>query len=166
MVLFSQSPRSVSPEKAKEIFDALGPGVLKVAVSHTRSKGEMEMIVGEVAPDAVQVFDPDLRDLGCVKVIRAIGPGDPVPDDADALIIDTSHGKGKLYDEEFARKLVGSTNIPVILAGGLSPSNVADAIEKVRPFAVDVASGVEASPGKKDYDKVREFIRIAKGADI
>ena len=166
MVLFSQSPRSVSPEKAKEIFDALGSGVLKVAVSHTRSKGDMETIISEVALDAVQVFDPDLRDFGCVKVIRAVGPGDHVPDDADALIIDTSHGKGKLYDEEFARKLLGSTNIPVILAGGLTPANVADAIKKVRPFAVDVASGVEESPGKKDYHKVREFIRIAKEADI
>ena len=141
--------------------------MLKVAVSHTQSEDEMETIIKEVSPDAVQVFSPELRNFGShVLVIRAVGPGDPVPKDADALIIDSSHGKGLLYDQEFARKLVGSTEIPVILAGGLTPENVADAIEKVRPFAVDVASGVEKSPGKKDHRKVREFIRIAKEADI
>lgn len=127
----------------------------------------MERIIDEVSPDAVQVFCPELEDFGSrVLVIRAIGPGDPVPKDADALIIDSSHGTGMLYDEEFARKIVNSTEKPVILAGGLTPENVADAIDKVRPFAVDVASGVEASPGKKDARKVREFIRIAREADI
>jgi len=127
----------------------------------------METIIDEVSPDAVQVFCPDLWGFRSrVKVIRAVGPSDPLPDDADALIIDSSHGKGKLYNEKFARKLVRSTHIPVILAGGLTPANVADAIERVRPFAVDVASGVEESPGKKNHHKVREFIRIAKEADI
>lgn len=167
MVLFSRSPRSVSPAKAREIFDAAGEGVWKVAVTHTTSEDEMRIIFNEVSPDAIQVFCHDLRDFPShVKVIRAVAPGDPIPDDADALIIDSSHGKGVIYDEIFARKLVNSTDIPVILAGGLSPDNVSEAIERVRPFAVDVASGVEEFPGKKNPRKVRDFIRIARGANI
>lgn len=165
MVLFSRSPRSVSPAKAREIFNAVGEGVWKVAVTHTSSEDEMRIIFNKVSPDAVQVFCHDLRHFPSnVKVIRAVAPGDPIPDDADALIIDSSHGKGVHYDEEFARKLVSSTDVPVVLAGGLSPENVSESIERVRPFAVDVASGVEEFPGKKDPRKVRDFIRIARGA--
>ncbi len=71
-------------------------------------------------------------------------------------------GSGTLVDEELARQAVARAT--VILAGGLTPGNVAGLIARVRPFGVDVASGVEAAPGMKDHDKVRAFVRAAKSA--
>ena len=67
-------------------------------------------------------------------------------------------GTGQTFDWELAiqAKALGK---PIILAGGLTPANVADAIRKVHPYAVDVSSGVEASPGRKDHEKIREFMR-------
>lgn len=94
-----------------------------------------------------------------------------VPNKADshpALLIDTYHptlrgGTGETGNWEMSAKLAQS--IPgLMLAGGLTADNVADAVRTVRPFAVDVASGVEAQPGKKDHTLVRKFIRMAKSA--
>jgi len=167
VVLFSRSPRSVSPEEAKDIFAAAGPGVARVCVSHTIAENELEEMIRILEPDAVQIFCPTLypQDYG-VNVIRAVGPGDPVPDDADALIVDASHGSGKLFDEDFARMLVQSSRVPVLLAGGLTPENVAGAASRIRPYGVDVATGVEDAPGKKNPVKVRKFIGAAKGVKI
>lgn len=97
-------------------------------------------------------------------VIRVIQPGDPIPSSADAIIVDASMGKGTLYDQEYAKKIIKMSKVPVILAGGLNPGNVGDAIKAVQPYAVDVASGVESSPGIKDPEKVIEFIKNAKEA--
>ena len=67
-----------------------------------------------------------------------------------------------MYDPVFAREIMRQTPLPVILAGGLSPENVADAIQTIRPYAVDVASGTESSPGIKDPERLRAFIRNAR----
>ncbi|MEK7795218.1 MAG: phosphoribosylanthranilate isomerase [Candidatus Hydrogenedentota bacterium] len=72
-------------------------------------------------------------------------------------------GTGKTLDWDIARRVV-EIGKPVILAGGLTPENVADAIRAVRPYAVDVAGGVESAPGKKDHERIRSFIRNAKNA--
>ena len=73
-------------------------------------------------------------------------------------------GTGTPYDPDFARELVRESPVPVILAGGLTPENMAEAIRTVRPYAVDVASGVEVRPGVKDQIRVRAFIRAAREA--
>ena len=99
-----------------------------------------------------------------VRVIRVIGRGDPLPEDCDAVIVDDSHGGGREFDPAYAQEMVRRSKIPVILAGGLTPENVADAIRKVRPYAADVASGVEISPGIKDKEKVRAFIAACRSA--
>ena len=69
-----------------------------------------------------------------------------------------------VYDEEYASRVVRESRVPVILAGGLNPGNVALAVRRVLPYGVDVATGVEDAPGVKNERKVREFVRIAKGA--
>lgn len=81
----------------------------------------------------------------------------------DALLVDAYHpqrlgGTGEHADWSLARLLREQCAKPVILAGGLSPENVCEAIAQVRPFAVDVSSGVEATPGRKDHLKIREFV--------
>lgn len=88
--------------------------------------------------------------------------------DAQALLLDAHKlgqwgGTGETVDWGLAREIVAASPIPVVLAGGLRPENVAQAIEQVRPYAVDVSSGVEAGPGVKDRDRLRAFVRAAKG---
>lgn len=95
-------------------------------------------------------------------MIRAVRPGETLPYDCDAIIIDGSHGRGKPFDRAFARRIVRESPVPVILAGGLTPENVRDAIEGVHPYAVDVATGVEEQPGIKDKAKVRAFLRACR----
>lgn len=73
-------------------------------------------------------------------------------------------GTGKTVDWDFAAEFARLSRRPVILAGGLTPENVGEAIEKVRPYAVDVSSGVEASTGVKDHGKLRDFMQAARGA--
>ena len=156
------SKRTVPLPRAKEIFSAVGPFTTTVAVTHTQSEADLRAILA-LAPDAIQIFHPFLLspDAG-VRVIRAVGSGDPLPSDCDAVIIDESHGGGVAYDPAAARSAVQRSKVPVILAGGLNTENVGMAIRQVRPYAVDVATGVEVSPGIKDPLKVRAFIAACK----
>jgi len=162
VVLFSKSPRSVTPERAAEIFAAVGPFTTTVAVTHTNSEDHLAAILA-LHPHAIQLT-ADLAVPGDtpVRVLRALRPGDPLREDCDAVIIDGSHGSGTRFDAAYARSVVQHSRVPVILAGGLNPENVRAAIEAVNPYAVDVASGVERRPGIKDKEKVRAFISACK----
>src|SRR5512136_1289806 len=164
VVLFSDSKRSVSPGQAEEIFTAVGPFTTTVAVTHTKSPEDLAQIIA-LKPDAIQISHPFefSQDPGA-RVIRVIGRGDPLPEDCDAVIVDDSHGEGLQFDPGYARETVQRSKVPVILAGGLTPENVGEAIRRVRPYAVDVASGVEVSPGIKDKKKVRAFIAACRSA--
>jgi phosphoribosylanthranilate isomerase len=154
----------VTPARAREIFDAVGPFTATIAVSHTKSEKELRAMLA-LKPSAIQISHPFVfdEDPG-VAVIRVIGRGDPLPDDCDAVIVDDSHGQGKTFDLSYARDVVQHAKIPVILAGGLTPENVADAIRQVHPYAVDVASGIETTPGIKDRTKIAAFIAAARKA--
>ncbi|MFA4877348.1 MAG: phosphoribosylanthranilate isomerase [Methanoregula sp.] len=164
VVLFSDSPRSVTPLRAREIFDAVGPFTSTVAVTNTRSREELDQIIA-IHPDAIQIFHPFIFEKAPGPgIIRAIGPREPFPDDCSAIIVEESHGKGKLVDLSYAKKVVQLSKVPVILAGGLNPGNVAEAIKSVRPYAVDVATGVETSLGIKDPSKMRAFIQESRSA--
>ncbi|WP_321505389.1 phosphoribosylanthranilate isomerase [uncultured Methanoregula sp.] len=164
VVLFSDSPRSISPERAREIFDAVGPFTATVAVTHTRSREDLDRIFA-IQPHAVQIFYPfSFTKAPGPRVIRAIGAHDALPEDCSAIIVDESHGKGKGVDLSHARSVVQRSKVPVILAGGLTPGNVAEAIAAVHPYAVDVATGVEISPGIKDREKMRAFIQESRRA--
>ena len=167
VVVFSpMSKRSVPPERAREIFDSVGPFTTTVAVSHTTSPEDLEQILA-LHPDAIQISHPFVfREKLPVKVIRVIGRNDPVPTDCDAIIVDESHGSGKIFDLSHAHNVVQQSALPVILAGGLTPENVADAIRQVHPYAVDVASGIETAPGIKDHTKIAAFIAAARKSVI
>jgi phosphoribosylanthranilate isomerase len=164
VVVFSggSSRRNVTPHRAREIFDTVGPFTAKVAVSHTKSEENLQAMLA-LNPSAIQISHPFVfdRDPG-VAVIRVIARDAPVPYDCDAVIVDDSHGQGILYDLSYARKVVQHSKIPVILAGGLTPENVADAIWQIRPYAVDVSSGIETEPGIKDHKKIAAFIAAAQ----
>jgi phosphoribosylanthranilate isomerase len=164
VILFSDSPRCISPERAGEIFGSVGPFVTTVAVTHTKSRKDLNRILA-LRPGAIQISHPfAFPRRPPARILRVVGPGTTLPADADALVVDQSMGTGTPYDPGFARELVRSSPVPVILAGGLTPENVAGAVRSVQPYAVDVASGVEVRPGIKDHARVSEFIRAAREA--
>jgi len=162
VIVFTPSPRCVELSTVREIFDAV-PSLTRCCVAHDPSPEEMEAI-GALSPDAIQVPpSTPVPDSCTARIFRSIRADDPIPADADALVVDASRGSGLLYDAAFAVSVVRSAPVPVFLAGGLNPENVAAAARTVRPFGVDVATGVEYAPGKKDREKVRTFIQRAKG---
>ncbi|MGA2934677.1 MAG: phosphoribosylanthranilate isomerase [Methanomicrobiales archaeon] len=162
VILFSDSPRCVNPGRAQEIFGSVGPFTTTVAVTHTRSRRDLNRIIA-LRPAAIQISHPfNFPKRPPVRVLRVVAPGDPLPEEADALVVDGSGGTGRPYDPGFARDVVQRSRVPVVLAGGLNPENVEGAIQAVLPYAVDVASGVEIRPGIKDPSRVTEFIRAAR----
>jgi len=166
VVMYSPtSRRSIPDAKAREIFHALGPFVTRVVVTHTESENDLEKILA-LRPDAIQISHPFVFEKSPgVRVLRVIGRGEAVPADCDAVIVDESMGAGKTFDRDFAKNVVKTAKVPVILAGGLTPENVGQAIREIRPWAVDVASSVETAPGIKDHTKIAAFIRAAREAE-
>jgi phosphoribosylanthranilate isomerase len=163
VVVCSTSPRNVPLETASEILGQLRPFTAGVLVTHTQSREELLSAL-DLRPSAVQVSYPFIMPARTgVKLLRVVQPGGVIPVDCDAVVIDESQGSGRLYSPEFAKTAVRESGVPVILAGGLTPDNVKDAIDSVRPYAVDVASGVETRPGLKDPSLVSRFIQNAKG---
>ncbi|MDQ2985883.1 MAG: phosphoribosylanthranilate isomerase [Armatimonadota bacterium] len=121
--------------------------------------------------DSIQTISPRVSDItgGYVRVFRTGETDvDNIVAEADGpILLDAYHpdgygGTGTVADWDQAAETVLRCEHPVFLAGGLSPSNVGDAIRKVRPFAVDVSSGVELAPGKKGRDLVRDFVQAAR----
>lgn len=163
IVVCSNSPRNVPLDRASEILGQLRPFTAGVLVTHTRSMEELGSVL-DLHPTAVQVSYPFIiPDRNGVKLLRVVRPGGLLTSDCDAVVIDESQGSGRLFSPEFAKNAVRESVVPVILAGGLTPGNVRAAIADVRPYAVDVASGVETRPGVKDPGLVKRFIQNAKG---
>ncbi|HTP50789.1 MAG TPA: phosphoribosylanthranilate isomerase [Anaeromyxobacteraceae bacterium] len=172
---WSDSKRYISPSAAEAIVARLPPFVTTVGVFVNQPEGEIRAIASE---SGVQVFQlhgdepPDFCARLPLPVIKAI-PVDQVKAlsrllsyEVSAFLLDTPSrgfgGSGVPFDWSLAEGV--SEVAPVILAGGLTPENVAEAIRAVRPYAVDVASGVESHPGAKDPAKMARFIAAAKGA--
>ena len=177
---YLNSTRYLTPQEAASIATRVQPAVLKVGVFVSATAEEISGIAKAVGLDVIQLHgdedDNFIRIVGHTTekpVIKAFRIDtetsiDPVlRSDADAVLLDTATigefgGSGRAFDWN----LVGEDlkNRQVFLAGGLNPENVAEAISVVRPYAVDVASGVESAPGIKDPKKVRAFIENAKNA--
>lgn len=173
---FPGSPRNLALQRAEELMMNVPPFVDKVLVTTSDVTGSRMDEVRRMRPDALQLYgkDPDLRaarDMLGVRVIRPHqirnGAGSVETAGFDALLSDTfvrgkSGGTGKTSDWDACRKLREMiAPVPFILSGGLNPDNVTKAVVMVRPFAVDVSSGVEAYPGIKDGAKMRAFVKNA-----
>jgi phosphoribosylanthranilate isomerase len=188
LVDVSISPRCISAAQARSIVAALPPFVTPVAVMMPSSADDVVSAGRLVKPGAIQLHGEEppemLRrikgQLPWARLIKTIhvGSGDEAGDlaakakayegSADAILLDTlspaGGGSGAVHDWEASAEIIGSVNLPVLLAGGLTPANVADAVRVTRPFAVDVSSGVENGEYRKDLEKVKAFIERAKGA--
>lgn len=172
--VFTGSPRSVTPAAAKLIVAELPPLVSAVGVFLNSVIDEVAEIARQVGLDAVQLHG-DEPPADCeklpVKVIKRFNILESDTSDVlrermeryrvAAYMLDPGAGSGKTFQWSLARGLPG----PLIVAGGLTPENVGEAIRLLRPYAVDVSSGVEYAPGRKDPEKVQAFIRAVREAD-
>src|SRR5471030_3273463 len=177
-ILFEKSKRFIAIADAIRIVEVLPPFVQTVAVTVNATKEFTNLgwrkqlknfgiaqLHGEETPVHVKAVS---KYLPVIKVFpadlaRTITPGHY---EVSAFMLDTpseSHGgTGRVYDWNLAVEFQKRITKPLILSGGLNPENVAKAIETVHPYAVDVSSGVEASPGRKDHARLRDFIQICK----
>lgn len=172
------TPREISPERARELVRDVPPFVTSVLVTMPTDPERTVELVRDVNPDVLQVHGElsagDLAylaakvDAQILKTVDAsnLDAAHRYDELADALLVDSTDdagagGTGQTHDWTATRALRDEVDSPIVLAGGLTPENVADAVETVDPFGVDVASGVEAAGGKKDPDAVRAFVRNA-----
>jgi phosphoribosylanthranilate isomerase len=174
-VFWSRSTRHVSPQRAAEIIAKLPSGITTVGVFVNEPVEGIRAMVEKTGITAVQLHgDEPPAYAGALEwpLYRAV-PGDEVeaacgawPEDV-TLLLDTIDpvrrgGTGVLADWTLAAGVARRRRL--VLAGGLTPENVSNAIRAVRPYGVDVSSGVEAAPGVKDFDKVARFIANARHA--
>lgn len=176
LVFYAKSPRCLSPEQARTIIGELPPFVTAVGLFVNQRAEEIRRIFEFCGLDAVQLHGdegPEDCRLAPLRVIKALRVRDEAsladlgqyPVNAvllDAWSPDSYGGTGRTFNWQLAARAAKTRHI--ILAGGLNPENVAGAVRAVRPYAVDVSSGVESAPGRKDRQKVAAFIRNAKQA--
>lgn len=176
---YPPSPRYIAPAEARAIIRQLPPFVATVGVfADETDSGRLVAVAREAGVAAVQLHGPKypaldgpLENYPLIWAV-AVGEGFKLAElrnlKASAFLLDTfdprlAGGTGKTFDWSRARE--AKQYGPVILAGGLTPENVREAVEKVRPFGVDVASGVESAPGKKNHERLRAFFAAVDEAD-
>jgi phosphoribosylanthranilate isomerase len=162
--VFAVSPRRLTPERANEIASALPDGIARVAVFRHPTRDEVEQVLQEFTPDLVQADHeavPSLAGLPCLPVYRESASIDP--EHRRFLYEGAISGVGRIVDLRLAASTARLGEM--VLAGGLRPDNVGRVIAEVRPFGVDVSSGVESMPGVKDPALIRSFVAAARAAE-
>src|SRR6185437_384966 len=177
-MFYERSPRHVSIQRAAEIIRELPPLSIKVGVFVDAEEDTVMRAIGDCGLNMLQFHGEEspeyctqfglmsikafrIRDVELLKALQLY------PTEAwllDAFVAEKLGGTGEKFNWDLAIEAKKSGKL-IFLAGGLTPENVADAVRKVQPFGVDVSSGVEAQPGKKDHGKVRAFIKAAKSVE-
>jgi phosphoribosylanthranilate isomerase len=183
----ASSPRHVSLARAQHIVAALPSGVARVGVMVNRPAAEVRQIADQLRLDYVQLHGDEppeyLAQLGDLPIIRALRGTNDFRSVADYLAACRSlgHVPAAVLIDAFREGQYGGTGhrpdwaavasaraewpaMPLVLAGGLTPDNIGAAIERVRPTAVDTASGVESAPGQKSLERVAQFVGLAQAA--
>ena len=177
LMFYEPSPRYVTPARARAVCAALPPLVSVVGVFVNPEPRDVETAVEGLPVDLLQFHGEESPELCAgagkpyVKAVRVRTRDDIVEaaarySDARALLLDAHHdtlwgGTGSPFDWNV---VPGDVGRPIVLAGGLTPENVAGAIRRVRPFAVDVSGGVESAPGEKDAKSMERFMREVASA--
>ena len=174
---YKPSPRYISPQNARAIIDQLPPAVLTVGVFVNEEPESLKRIADESGVQVLQLHGDEspeyCRDLTTDRyIIKTLAVSKNFDTQTvyayktAAIMLDTRDnnlrgGTGRVFDWSIARQV--SQLVPnLFLAGGLSPENIADAIEAVHPYAVDACSALEDSPGKKNHKRIRSFIETAR----
>ena len=174
-VFYEESPRSVTPETAADIIRGLPPFVSTVGLFVNADIGFVNAVSEKCRLDRVQLHGDESPDF-CRRVERPVVKVIRIRGEESLLVMKDYHVSAFLLDA-YSPRAYGGTGLtfnwelarnakkfgPMILAGGLTAANVREGVVQVQPYAVDVSSGVEASPGRKDPAKVKEFIKRAKG---
>jgi phosphoribosylanthranilate isomerase len=172
--VFAPSGRQVHPETVRDIAKRLPREMHTVGVFRNERPERIVEIVGRTGLHGVQLHGAEpASEVAWLRervqfVIQAFAAGDPALADAaksaaDVILVDSPDpGSGKVFDWRLAEG--APSGIRLLLAGGLTPRNVGEAIRLVRPWGVDVSSGVEENPGRKDAQKLREFVIAARAA--
>ncbi|UCD80938.1 MAG: phosphoribosylanthranilate isomerase [Desulfobacterales bacterium] len=178
--IFAPSPRRIAPEMARFIIKAIPPFIKTVGVFVNEEAAAIREHINYCGLDLVQLHGDETPDF-CSKLIPHTIKAVRIKDESSlemcsayqenvrALLLDTyaadkAGGTGKTFDWQLAFK-IREVGIPVILSGGLDPSNIAAAIKTVRPYAVDVNSGVEERPGKKSFALMKELMEKIVGIE-
>ena len=181
LVFYAKSPRNVEIDQAAEISQSVPPFITRVALFKDADVAFIEAVLRSVEIDLLQFHgseSPSFCERFGLPYIKAIGMKGPECDaaylaarteafsSAKAMLLD-GHAPGEDggSGEAFDWSGIGKIDKPVILAGGITPDNVAQAIETAHPFAVDVSSGVESAPGQKDREKIIRFMTQVAMAD-
>ena len=180
------SPRNLTSKKAERLMKNTPVFVKNVVVTVPKRLSELIETYERLRPDILQIHGHNLSDSVIrekladtrliraiqVKSVHAVDEAVKVANTFDAVLVDSFvpgkfGGTGKVHDWELSKRVRQKVHPkPLILAGGLNPENVQDAVRVVKPYAVDVSSGVESQPGIKDSKKVFEFIKNAKEVEI
>lgn len=176
------SPRNISLEKAEKLIRLVPVFVKSVLVTVPASLNALLKTCEKLRPDVLQIHGENITDGFCLReelsntpLIKAVNSFElslEASKSFDAVLFDSFvdgkyGGTGRVHDWELSKRVKQVIHPkPLILAGGLKPENIRDAIRIVQPYAVDVSSGVEVEPGIKDREKVIEFIKNAKGAEV
>jgi len=175
-VFWPNSPRYIDPAEARKIVDIMIPSIVAVGVFVNQPADEVNRIANDVGLGAIQLHGDESNEYVAQMsrdVIKAIPVGvvpvRPVskwPTQA-RILLDVHDpvrkgGTGHVIDWVVAHDLASLR--PIILAGGLTPENVGDAIERVRPYGIDVSSGVESSPGIKDHKRLKALFEAVHGS--
>ena len=171
--IFADSPRQITPQKARDIIRAIPPFVKTVGVFVDEEPAAIKEMIHYCGLDLVQLHGDESPDLCCelmpytIKALRikdesSLRTSRIYHGKVRALLLDTyskdkAGGTGKTFNWQLAIK-IKKLGIPIILAGGLGPSNIDGAISTVRPYAVDVNSGVEERPGKKSHTLMKDLM--------
>jgi phosphoribosylanthranilate isomerase len=167
--VFAESIREIAPKQARALCQDLPDSIVRVAVMRHPSRTRFEAVIAEFDPDWIQTDADDFNGMPTpararrLQVFREgeIPAGAALP--TRLLFEGRNSGSGTPADWDEARRL--ATRTEVILAGGLHAGNVAAAIEYVRPFGVDVSSGVESERGRKDPEKIKEFVALVRAME-
>jgi phosphoribosylanthranilate isomerase len=167
--VFAPSVRRMEPAQAAALAIPARGRVLCVAVTLHPDAALLKAIFEQFQPDVLQTDVADLSNIvlpasvTAWPVLRGAPASQPASSNGQPLLFEGPRsGTGKLADWSIARAL--ATNHKLILAGGLSPGNVAEAVAEVRPFGVDVSSGVEEAPGRKSPALIESFVKTARAA--
>jgi phosphoribosylanthranilate isomerase len=172
-----ETPRELEPTRAARLIDGVPPLVTSVLVTMPGSVTDAVELQQQVGADALQIhgsLDPDGLETIGERVDVALLAGVDADGDvagyaavADALLVDSTDkqgggGTGETHDWDRTGRYRRTLDVPLVLAGGLTPVNVAEAVRTVRPFGVDVASGVEREGGIKDREAVHRFVAATR----
>lgn len=173
-IFYKMSPRNISQKEAKEIILQLPPFIETVGVFVNETSDKINRIAEQCKLNSIQLHGEESPAL-CRRVKRKVIKAFRVKNadslksiasyDVSGFLLDSYNdgskgGTGQVFDWNLALRV--KKQGPVILAGGLNPYNVFTAIHRVKPYGVDVCSGVEKSPGIKDHEKIREFIKSVR----